>query len=70
MDEWQLRDGQEPVCFEAYNEETMQLIFCAERDTSGFYRGSGLLENGWSVLICPVYGADSADMAAGLRVQW
>lgn len=63
--------GREPVGFVAYNETTMeQLLVAGYDEATGCYAGQGTLGNGWSVLICPVYGDGSVDTAAGLSVQW
>lgn len=70
VDQWQAKAGQAPLRFEVYNEANMQLVLTAELDTSGAYRGSGLMENSWGVLICPVYAEGRADMGAALSVQW
>lgn len=63
--------GQEPVRFAVYNETTMELLMLAEyAQVLGCYAGQGSMPQGWSVLICPVYGDGSVDLSAGVNVQW
>lgn len=71
VDGWLTANGQSPLRFEVYNETTMALICIAGPDATGTYRGTGMMADGWSVLICPVWTADgAADVEAGLSVQW
>lgn len=70
VDEWKENAGRVPLYFAAYNEATMERIFTAQKDSGGTYRGSGVMTDGWGVLICPVYTEGAADMAAALSVQW
>lgn len=70
VNDWQAKAGQHPLRFEVYNADTMQLVLTAQLDTTGAYRGTGMMENGWGVLICPVYVEGVPDMSAALSVQW
>lgn len=72
VEEWRADSaGRELAGFIAYNETTMEQLLIAEYDAAtGCCAGQGMLENGWSVLICPVYADGSVDTAAGLSIQW
>lgn len=70
VDGWVYREGQSPLRFEVYNETTNQLIFTANMDSSGAYRGSGQLGEDWGVRICPVYEEGAPDVGAATSVQW
>lgn len=70
VDEWQTKAGAHPLRFEVYNADTMELVVTAQMDSTGDYRGTGRMENGWGVLICPVYIEGAADMSAALSIQW
>lgn len=62
--------GRQPLRFEAYNETTGEMILKADFDAAGScYVGQGRMQEGWSVLVCPVYG-DAADRTAALCIQW
>ena len=63
--------GRAPLRFEAYNETTHEQILTADYDeASRTYAGQGCMQDGWSVLICPVYENGTADQSAALSVQW
>ena len=71
VDSWQTRDGRDPLCFVIYDGDTMEVIGNAARDTTGVYRFSGTMRNCLSVLIAPIWSADTlVDMEAALSVQW
>ena len=61
----------EPLRFEAYNETTHKRILTAAFDDDAcIYTGQGHMQDGWSVLICPVYENGTADRSAALNIQW
>lgn len=70
VDDWLTKAGQHPLRFEVYSGENMQLVLTAQMDSTGSYRGTGMMTDSWSVVICPVYAEGTADMSAALSVQW
>jgi len=70
VDDWLTRAGAHPLRFEVYNADNMQLVLTAQMDGTGSYRGTGMMNDGWGVVICPVYVEGTADMSAGRSIQW
>lgn len=69
VNDWLTKAGEHPLRFEVYGEGNT-LILTAEMDETGAYRGTGSMEDGWGVVICPVYVEGTADMSAALSIQW
>lgn len=70
VDEWLTKAGQHPLRFEVYSADPHELVLTAVMDSTGDYRGTGVMKEGWGVLICPVYIEGVPDMTAARSIHW